>query len=119
MAVLRFIALDLGLAGGLLDGSRGIDCVARRRSPRSTSPSSSTASTPAQPPPAPSTTCAPTDGLCRAIALSALLQVAVVPLPLQHDAFLTTPLAIGDLVTCVGLASVVLWADELRKRLAR
>ena len=52
-----------------------------------------------------------------AIALSAALQVAVVQLPFLNDAFDTTPLAIGDWLICVGLASVVLWADELKKLL--
>jgi P-type Ca2+ transporter type 2C len=54
-----------------------------------------------------------------AIALSAALQVAVVQLPFLNQAFETTPLAIDDWLICVGLASVVLWADELKKLLQR
>jgi magnesium-transporting ATPase (P-type) len=54
-----------------------------------------------------------------AIALSAALQVAVVQLPVLNDAFDTTPLGAGDWLRCVGLASVVLWADELKKLVAR
>ena len=54
-----------------------------------------------------------------AIALSVVLQVAVVQLPLLNDAFDTAPLAIGDWLICVGLASVVLWADECKKLLER
>ena len=51
-----------------------------------------------------------------AIGLSVVLQVAVVELPFMKDAFSTTPLSLGD---CVALSSVVLWADELRKLVAR
>ncbi|HET9520970.1 MAG TPA: HAD-IC family P-type ATPase, partial [Candidatus Limnocylindrales bacterium] len=54
-----------------------------------------------------------------AIALSTLLQVAVVQLPLLNVAFDTTPLSIGDWLTCAGLASVVLWADEAKKWIER
>ena len=50
-----------------------------------------------------------------AIALSAALQVAVVHLPFMNDAFHTTPLGADDWLICIGLASVVLWADELKK----
>ena len=54
-----------------------------------------------------------------AIALSLALQVAVVQLPFLNDAFDTTPLAIGDWLVCVGLASIVLWASEGKKLLER
>ena len=54
-----------------------------------------------------------------AIALSALLQVAVVHVPLMNDAFGTTPLGLGDWLLCVGLASLVLWADEAKKLVER
>jgi P-type Ca2+ transporter type 2C len=54
-----------------------------------------------------------------AIALSALLQVAVVQLPFLNDAFGTTPLDLEEWLICTGLASVVLWADEARKLLDR
>jgi len=50
-----------------------------------------------------------------AIALSALLQVAVVELPFLNDAFGTAPLGHDEWLICVGLASVVLWADEAKK----
>jgi P-type Ca2+ transporter type 2C len=53
--------------------------------------------------------------LWAAVALSAALQVAVVQLPFLNDAFHTVPLAIGDWLICIGLASLVLWADELKK----
>ena len=50
-----------------------------------------------------------------AIALSVLLQVAVVEVGFLNDAFGTAPLGLGDWLVCVGLASAVLWADELKK----
>jgi Ca2+-transporting ATPase len=50
-----------------------------------------------------------------AIALSLVLQVAVVYIPLLNDAFDTTPIAWRDWLLCAGLASMVLWADEARK----
>jgi P-type Ca2+ transporter type 2C len=53
-----------------------------------------------------------------AIALSALLQVAVVQLPFLNDAFGTAPLGLDEWLICIGLASVVLWAVEAKKLLA-
>jgi magnesium-transporting ATPase (P-type) len=50
-----------------------------------------------------------------AIAVSVVLQVAVVQLRFLNDAFGTTPLSAGDWLLCVGLASIVLWADEAKK----
>jgi magnesium-transporting ATPase (P-type) len=57
--------------------------------------------------------------LWAAIALSLLLQVLVVHVPLLNRAFGTTPLSAGDWALCVALASAVLWADELKKLLMR
>jgi len=54
-----------------------------------------------------------------AIAISVLLQIAVVHLGFMNDAFGTTPLTLDDWLICVGLASVVLWADEAKKLLER
>lgn len=54
-----------------------------------------------------------------AIAVSIVLQVAVVELPFLNDAFSTTALGIDDWAICVALASVVLWADEAKKLLER
>ena len=54
-----------------------------------------------------------------AIALSAVLQVAVVELSFLNEAFDTTPLAMDDWLICIGLASVVLWADEAKKLVQR
>jgi len=57
--------------------------------------------------------------LWSAIALSAVLQVAVVQVPLFNRAFDTTPLGRRDWLVCVALASAVLWADEAKKALGR
>jgi P-type Ca2+ transporter type 2C len=57
--------------------------------------------------------------LWAAIALSLLLQVLVVHLPLLNRAFGTTPLSVGDWARCFAMASLVLWADELKKLLMR
>jgi potassium/sodium efflux P-type ATPase len=54
-----------------------------------------------------------------AIALSALLQVAVVQLPFLNRAFHTTPLDLDEWLICIGLASVVLWAAEAKKLVER
>ncbi len=54
-----------------------------------------------------------------AIALSAMLQVAVVNLPFLNDAFGTAPLGLEEWLICIGLASVVLWAAEAKKLLER
>jgi magnesium-transporting ATPase (P-type) len=50
-----------------------------------------------------------------AIGISVLLQVAVVQIPFLNESFGTTPLAVTDWLVCVGLASIVLWADEGKK----
>ena len=57
--------------------------------------------------------------LWSAIGLSVILQVAVVQVPFLNDAFDTSPLTIGDWLICIGLASLVLWASEAKKLLAR
>jgi P-type Ca2+ transporter type 2C len=57
--------------------------------------------------------------LWAAVGVSLLLQVAVVYLPFLNDAFDTTSLGAWDWVLCTGMASVVLWADEVRKFLRR
>ncbi len=54
-----------------------------------------------------------------AIALSALLQVAVVHLGILNLAFGTVPLAPDQWLLCIAMASVVLWFSELRKLLER
>ena len=54
-----------------------------------------------------------------AIALSTMLQVAVVNLPFLNDAFGTAPLGLEEWLICIGLASLVLWAAEAKKLLER
>ena len=54
-----------------------------------------------------------------AIALSALLQVAVVQLPILNKPFGTAPLGPDEWLICIGLASMVLWATEAKKLLER
>jgi potassium/sodium efflux P-type ATPase len=115
MAVVTLAALDLRLDGGLLGGSGNIDeartmafttlvfaqlfnCFNARSDRKSAFRHLFT-----------------NRWLWGAIALSAALQVAVVQLPFLGDAFKTVPLGFDDWLICLGLASVVLWADELKK----
>jgi len=57
--------------------------------------------------------------LWAAIAVSLLLQVAVVHVPLLNRAFETAPLTPGQWALCALLGSVVLWAEEVRKLVLR
>ena len=50
-----------------------------------------------------------------AIALSAVLQVAVVNLPFLNLAFGTAPLSLDQWLVCAAMGSAVLWYSELRK----
>jgi P-type Ca2+ transporter type 2C len=54
-----------------------------------------------------------------AIALSVMLQVAVVNLGFLNVAFGTAPLGLGQWFVCAAIASVVLWFKELRKLVNR
>jgi potassium/sodium efflux P-type ATPase len=54
-----------------------------------------------------------------AIALSVLLQVAVVNVELLNLAFGTVPLAFDQWLLCAAMASVVLWFSELSKLVSR
>ena len=54
-----------------------------------------------------------------AIAVSLLLQIAVVHTGFLNLAFGTVPLTIGQWAGCAALASLVLWVSELRKLLYR
>ena len=57
--------------------------------------------------------------LAGGLALSVVLQAAVLYLPWMNALFHTVPLPLGSLLPLVALASVVLWAEEGRKALAR
>ena len=119
MAVVTLVALDLRLPGGLVGGSGDIDeartmafttlvlaqlfnCFNARSDRTSAFHHFFTNRL-----------------LWAAIALSVVLQVAVVELPFLNEPFGTTPLAPDDWLICVGLASIVLWADEAKKLLQR
>ncbi len=54
-----------------------------------------------------------------AVALSAALQVAVINVGFLNVAFGTVPLSVDQWLTCIAMASVVLWYSELRKLLLR
>jgi magnesium-transporting ATPase (P-type) len=54
-----------------------------------------------------------------AIALSVLLQIAVIHLGFLNTAFGTVPLSLDQWLVCIVMGSVVLWFSELRKLLAR
>lgn len=54
-----------------------------------------------------------------AIGLVVVLQVAVVHLPFMQAAFTTEPLTAQQWLVCVGMASVVLWAQEVVKFVER
>jgi Ca2+-transporting ATPase len=57
--------------------------------------------------------------LWRAVALSLLLQVAVVYVPFLQQAFSTVSLSAGDWLLCAAVGSSVLWLSELRKAVIR
>jgi magnesium-transporting ATPase (P-type) len=57
--------------------------------------------------------------LWAAVGLSLFLQVVVVYAPFLNRTFGTTGLGAGDWLVCTAMASTVLWANELRKLLAR
>jgi P-type Ca2+ transporter type 2C len=119
MAIVSLVALDLTLAGGVLGGSGDIseartmafttlvfaqlfNCFNARSDRTSAFHNLFTNAR-----------------LWGAIALSVVLQIAVVELPYLNDAFDTTPLGIGDWLVSAGLASIVLWANEAKKLVER
>jgi P-type Ca2+ transporter type 2C len=57
--------------------------------------------------------------LWRAVALSLLLQGAVVYVPFLQQAFSTVSLSAGDWLLCAAVGSSVLWLGELRKAVVR
>ena len=119
MAVATLVSLDIALPGGLVEGSRPVDegrtiafttlviaqlfnCFNARSDHQSAARHLFT-----------------NPLLWGAIALSALLQVAVVHVPLLNDAFDTAPLDAAAWALCVAMASSVLIAEELRKLVSR
>ncbi len=118
-AVVGLIALDLELAGGMLGGSGGI--VAARTMVFTTvvlaqifnafNARSDTVSAFVR----------PFDNrlLWAAAGLTLALQVAVVHAPPLQRAFDTESLDVTQWAICIGLASAVLWVDELRKAIQR
>jgi magnesium-transporting ATPase (P-type) len=54
-----------------------------------------------------------------AVALSLALQVLVVHLPFLNEAFSTVPLSLTEWLACLAIASLVLWAEELKKLVMR
>lgn len=57
--------------------------------------------------------------LWAAIGLSALLQVTVVQVGFLNTAFGTAPLTWHQWLVCIGMSSIVVWTNELRKLLTR
>ena len=53
--------------------------------------------------------------LLGAVALSGVLQIAVVNMPFLNLAFGTTPLSLDQWLVCAAMGSIVLWYSELRK----
>jgi magnesium-transporting ATPase (P-type) len=119
MAVATLLALDIDLPGGLIDGSGSL---AEARTMAFTTlvlaqllncfnARSARVSVFRRPFPNPL--------LWAAVALSLVLQIAVVHLRFLNDAFDTTALDAGQWARCAGLASLVLWAEEARKLVVR
>jgi potassium/sodium efflux P-type ATPase len=119
MAIATLLTLDIGLPGGLVDGSGSLteartmafttlvlaqlfNCFNSRSDQVSAFHHLFT-----------------NRALWGAVALSLALQIAVVYTPGLNDAFDTTGLAATDWLICAAMASTVVWADELRKLVAR
>jgi magnesium-transporting ATPase (P-type) len=115
MAGLTLLTIDLYLPGGLIDGARSLDnartagftvlvlgqlfnCLNARSDRTSALHRMFT-----------------NPWLWGALALSAVLQVAVVNSSALNAAFGTAPLALDQWLVCIAMASGVLWIGELRK----
>ncbi|HEX2883740.1 MAG TPA: cation-translocating P-type ATPase, partial [Candidatus Limnocylindria bacterium] len=117
MALATLLTLDLFLPGGLIAGSHELDyartaaftvLVLAQLFNAFNSRSDRTSSLP---------TLFTNYRLWGAVAISLVLQVAVVYLPLLNAGFGTVPLSLTDWLLCTLIASTVLWADELKKLL--
>ena len=119
MALVTLVALDMKLPGGFIEGEAGVrearttaftvlvfaqlfNCFNSRSEVASALPELHKGAL-----------------LWGAVLVSVLLQILVVSLPLLNAAFDTVPLSLEDWLTCVALASVVLWAAELKKLVGR
>jgi len=119
MAAMTLLTLDMYLPGGLIEGERSLDnartagftvlvfaqlfnCFNARS--ESTSAFSHLFVNP---------------WLWGSIVLAVMLQVAVVNVGLLNVAFGTVPLSLDQWLACAAMASVVLWASELRKLAGR
>jgi P-type Ca2+ transporter type 2C len=54
-----------------------------------------------------------------AVAISVLLQVAVIYVPFLQASFGTSPLSLTDWLVCIAVSSLVLWPIEILKWVAR
>jgi magnesium-transporting ATPase (P-type) len=115
MAVATLLTLDLGLPGGLIDGSGDLDHARtmaftvlvlaqlfnafNSRSDRESAFAGHFTNW----------------RLFAAVGLSLGLQVLAVHLPILNTAFGTSPLSLANWAACLAIASSVLWAAELRK----
>lgn len=119
MAIATLLMLDIGLPGGLVEGS---DDLATARTGAFTtlvlaqlfntfSARSDTTSAFVR--------MASNRWLLAAVGLSLILQVMVVHLPALNDSFSTQPMSLDDWALAVALASSVLWVAECRKLFLR
>ena len=119
MAVVTLLTIDIYLPGGLIGGTRdlatartaGFTVLVFAQLFNCFNARSDTTSA--------STHLFVNPWLWGAIALSVLLQVAVVNLDFLNRAFGTVPLAFDQWLLCAAMASVVLWFSELRKLASR
>ncbi len=119
MAVVTLLAIDIHLPGGLVEGGESVDTartaafttlvlaqLCNALNARSESASAFTG-------------LLANRWLWAAIAFGVVTQVLVVHVPLLQAAFGTAPLSLAQWLVCLGLASCVLWLDELRKLVVR
>ena len=119
MGVVSLLALDLHLPGGLLEGSESV--AVARTAGFTTLVLAQLFNTFC----ARSATVSAFRGLFvnrwlwAAVAFGVVAQVAVVHVPWLQAAFATAPLTGGQWASCVGLASIVLWVQEVVKLVRR
>ncbi|MFA4840926.1 MAG: cation-translocating P-type ATPase [Agrococcus sp.] len=119
MAVVTLLAIDIHLPGGLVEGGESIDTartaafttLVLAQLCNALNARSETASA--------FTGLLANRWLWAAIAFGVVTQVLVVHVPLLQVAFGTAPLSLGQWLVSLGLASCVLWLDELRKLVLR